>query len=187
MEVHKAEHKLYYDLDSYGHNGPLQIVYTKEHSPSHQHWHETLHNLGVDTNRSHMSGSNVGVWTNLAAVNPKTVTRAYSASAYYLPHAGRKNLVLLTEASAREITLQQDGEEWVAKGVRFECNGQELVARASREVIVSAGSVLSPQLLELSGIGNCSVLEAAGVAVKVNNPNVGENLQEHMSESSEAI
>jgi choline dehydrogenase-like flavoprotein len=48
------------------------------------------------------------------------------------------------------------------------------------EVILSAGSVQSPQLLELSGIGNPEILKAAGIDVKVENPNVGENLQEHM-------
>jgi choline dehydrogenase-like flavoprotein len=53
--------------------------------------------------------------------------------------------------------------------------------KASKEVILSCGSVQSPQLLELSGIGNHEILNAAGINVKVNNPNVGENLQEHMS------
>ena len=53
--------------------------------------------------------------------------------------------------------------------------------RACEEVIVSAGSVQSPQLLELSGIGNQAILQNAGITVKIDNPNVGENLQEHMS------
>lgn len=55
--------------------------------------------------------------------------------------------------------------------------------KAAREVIISAGSIQSPQILELSGIGRRDVLEAAGVELKVDSPNVGENLQDHMSMS----
>ena len=56
--------------------------------------------------------------------------------------------------------------------------------RLDGEVILCAGSVQSPQLLELSGIGSPKVLEAAGIEVKIENPAVGENLQEHMSSSA---
>lgn len=144
-----------------------------------------MHKLGVDTNRSHFSGSNVGVWTSLTGVSPELRERSYSATAYYRPNSGRANLVLLTEALVREVVLEREGENgaWAAKGVRFMWGGEEYVVRTEGEVIVCAGSVQSPQLLELSGIGNPDVLRAAGITVKVSNPNVGENLQEHMSES----
>ena len=92
--------------------------------------------------------------------------------------------MLLTEALVREVVLEKDEvERWGARGVRFERGGEEFVARTEGEVIVCAGSVQSPQLLELSGIGKREVLEAAGIEVKVENPNVGENLQDHMSQS----
>ena len=81
----------------------------------------------------------------------------------------------------REVVLEREGQEWVSRGVKFACGGRDFVAKTSKEVIVSAGSVQSPQILELSGIGDPAILEAAGVTVKVDNPNVGENLQEHMS------
>jgi choline dehydrogenase-like flavoprotein len=77
--------------------------------------------------------------------------------------------------------LEEEEGGWVAKGVRFSCNEDEFIASASREVILSAGSVQSPQLLELSGIGKPTVLENSGITVKVNNPNVGETLQENLS------
>jgi choline dehydrogenase-like flavoprotein len=81
----------------------------------------------------------------------------------------------------REITLEQRGEQWTVTGVRFDHGGQSYMAAASQEVVLSAGSVASPQLLELSGVGNPSVLERAGITVKVPNRDVGENVQEHMS------
>ena len=62
--------------------------------------------------------------------------------------------------------------------------GEEHVVKTEGEVIICAGSVQSPQLLELSGIGDPEVLKAAGVEVKVNNSAVGENLQDHMSTSA---
>jgi len=158
------------------------VTYLREYSVSHQYWHETLNQLGVETNESHMSGSNVGVWTNVVAVDPKTVTRAYSATAYYLPNAERQNLVLLTGAAVQEVILEQQDQDWVARGVRFGHGEKEFKAKASKEVIISCGSVASPQLLELSGIGDPLMLKAANIPVKVANSNVGEHLQDHMSE-----
>jgi len=77
--------------------------------------------------------------------------------------------------------LEQVNGKWTATGVKFSCGGAEFTVAASKEVILSAGTVGSPHLLELSGIGIPSVLEAAGISVKVANNNVGENLQDHIS------
>lgn len=80
-----------------------------------------------------------------------------------------------------EIILHESNGQHVATGVRFSCKGQERVVSASREVILSAGTVKSPQVLELSGIGSPKVLAQANVPVKVDSPMVGENLQDHLS------
>ena len=114
-------------------------------------------------------------------MTPDKRERSYSATAYYRRNSARENLHLLTEAFVQEIVLEQENGQWVAKGVRFIHGGEEHIARTYGEVIVCAGSVQSPQLLELSGIGNLEVLKAAGVDAKIDNPAVGENLQEHMS------
>ncbi|WEW61529.1 hypothetical protein PRK78_007019 [Emydomyces testavorans] len=87
------------------------------------------------------------------------------------------------EAVTNEILLEKEDGEWTAKGVRVKCGGEEFIVKASKEVIISAGSVQSPQLLELSGIGNPKILEVAGIQTKVCNPNVGENLQDHLCKS----
>ncbi len=67
------------------------------------------------------------------------------------------------------------------EGVRFAHDDGTFQVYARREVIISAGAVQSPQLLELSGIGNRTVLSKAGIPTRVHNPNVGENLQDHIS------
>ena len=181
---YQAEHQAYYDPEDHGTNGPLHTIYTPEYGASHQYWHATLNKLGVETSRNHASGENVGSWTSLAGVDPSSQKRCYSAPAYYVPAAKRNNLILLAEATVREIVLEKDdGKGWVARGVRFAHGGREYTVRVEGEIILSAGSVQSPQLLELSGIGNREILEAAGIDVKVENPNVGENLQDHMCKS----
>lgn len=183
----QQQHEIHYSRDAMGIGGPLHITYLPEYSESHAHWHKTLNQLGVETNKSHLSGSNVGVWTNVVAVDPRTTTRSYSATAYYLPNANRPNLRVLANAAVREIVLEQRGEQWSTTGVRFDHGDRNYTVAASQEIILSAGSVASPQLLELSGIGNPSVLERAGITVKVTSPNVGENVQEHMSKPARQI
>jgi choline dehydrogenase-like flavoprotein len=74
------------------------------------------------------------------------------------------------------VNLDKHGDEYVATGVTF-VNGT--VITACREVIISAGTLKSPPLLELSGIGNTSLLEEAGIEALIDLPGVGENLQDH--------
>lgn len=107
--------------------------------------------------------------------------RSYSATAYYRPNAQRSNLIVLTGATVQEVLLESTDGDWTAKGARFTYEREEYVVHTEGEVVICAGSVQSPQLLELSGIGNPKVLQDAGIKVKVENPAVGENLQDHMS------
>ncbi|OIW33152.1 putative choline dehydrogenase [Coniochaeta ligniaria NRRL 30616] len=176
----KQENQLFYKADALGTSGPLQISYAAEYSACHVLWHDTLNSLGVETNKAHLAGSNVGAWTNMGAVDPDSMTRSYSVTGYYLPNAYRRNLVVLSEALVSEVVLSEHDGKWTATGVRFQHDGQGYIVSASKEVILSAGSVQSPQLLELSGIGGPGVLTRAGIAVKVENTNVGDHLQEHI-------
>lgn len=176
----RDQHRLAYEPSVFGDSGPIQVAYSREFSSSHSLWHKTLNALGLETNKAHLAGSNVGVWTNVCSVDPGTTTRSYSTS-YCPPGSPAANLHILTEASAQEIILAQNNGEWSATGVRFTHQGREFVVSVSREVILSTGSVQSPQILELSGVGKPDVLAAAGIPVKVSSPMVGENLQDHLS------
>ncbi len=101
--------------------------------------------------------------------------RSTTAVAYLHPVKSRANLQVITNAEARGIML--DGSR--ATGVRVRHGGIEQIVTARREVILSAGAIGSPQLLQVSGIGPVDVLKAAGVAVRHDLPGVGENLQDH--------
>jgi choline dehydrogenase len=106
----------------------------------------------------------------------KNGVRASTANAYLKPVRGRANLTVVTGALTERIVL--DGRR--AVGVAYRRGGAARTAMAAREVILAAGSIGSPQILQLSGIGPGAVLREAGVAVAHDLPGVGENLQDHL-------
>ncbi|MET3677740.1 MULTISPECIES: GMC family oxidoreductase N-terminal domain-containing protein [unclassified Pseudomonas] len=101
--------------------------------------------------------------------------RVSTSTAYLQPNRNRNNLHVVTDAVATGLII----ENGQVKGVRYQCAGRAHEARA-RETILSAGAIKSPQLLELSGIGEATRLNKLGIKVEVDLPGVGENLQDHM-------
>lgn len=106
----------------------------------------------------------------------KDGVRASTSNAYLRTAMKRSNLTLRTGVLTHKVIFDGD----TATGIQFEKNGKVEVANASKEVILSAGSIGSPQLLQLSGIGPKDVLEKAGVPLFKELPGVGENLQDHL-------
>jgi choline dehydrogenase/4-pyridoxate dehydrogenase len=101
--------------------------------------------------------------------------RESAATAYLHPVLKRPNLTVAVRAHATAIVF--DGQR--ATGVEYAQDGERRMARASREVILSGGAINSPQLLQLSGIGDPATLRALGISVKAALPGVGRNLQDH--------
>lgn len=106
----------------------------------------------------------------------KNGVRWSAANAYLKPALSRPNLTVLTQALTHKVLL----EDTRAVGVEYERAGKKTAAYADREVLISAGSIGSPHLLQRSGIGPASVLRAAGIDVIHDLPGVGENLQDHL-------
>jgi len=102
--------------------------------------------------------------------------RCSAAKAYLRPARHRPNLHVQTGAMVTQVVLE-DGR---AVGVRWQRDGREHQATARAEVILSAGALQSPQLLQLSGIGPAHLLQEHGIAVQHDLPGVGENLQDHL-------
>jgi len=109
-------------------------------------------------------------------VNQKNGRRWSSARAFLKPVLSRKNLKVETHAHATRILFE--GKR--AVGVEFLQDGAVRRIRARREVILAAGAIASPQLLQLSGIGDGAVLQQHGIDVVHHLPGVGENLQDHL-------
>ncbi|MEM9765617.1 MAG: GMC family oxidoreductase N-terminal domain-containing protein, partial [Pseudomonadota bacterium] len=103
-------------------------------------------------------------------------TRASTARCYLRPAMRRRNLRLVRHAHARRLVIS----EGRVTGVVYEKDGFETVATARAEVILAAGAVNSPQLLQLSGIGPGDVLRRAGIPVAHEQPHVGRHMQDHL-------
>ncbi|KAI9662535.1 MAG: hypothetical protein M1821_008702 [Bathelium mastoideum] len=129
------------------------------------------------------SGDHLGFYSSLGAVdrtNDKG-NRSYSATGYLRPNLGRPNLKVLTEALASKVLLEQNGAgNPRATGVEFVHDGKKHQVHAAREVVLSAGVIQSPQLLELSGIGDPQILSSVGLDCVVENESVGANFQDHV-------
>ncbi|HVG52412.1 MAG TPA: GMC family oxidoreductase N-terminal domain-containing protein [Xanthobacteraceae bacterium] len=102
--------------------------------------------------------------------------RASTSKAFLKPVRARANLKVETEALAQRILF--DGRR--AAGVTYRQGGGLKTARARREVIVSTGSIKTPQLLQVSGVGPAALLAQHGIPVVLDKPGVGENLQDHL-------
>ena len=111
----------------------------------------------------------------VARTGPNRGKRSYAARGYLEANQHRPNLKVLCEALASNVVLEGNA----AKGVTFTHNGSKHTVNAKKEVIVSCGVIQSPQLLELSGIGDPEVLKAAGIECKVENLGIGNNFQDH--------
>ena len=106
----------------------------------------------------------------------KKGVRCSSYSAYLAPVTHRSNLTVIKNTLVKRIIIKNK----VAVGVECLHQGRVESIRANKEVILSAGAIASPMLLQLSGIGPTQVLQAAGVEAKHDLPGVGENLQDHL-------
>ncbi|WP_170444885.1 GMC family oxidoreductase [Ruegeria arenilitoris] len=130
--------------------------------------------IGIQPRADFNDGNNEG--SGFFEVNQKNGVRWNTAKGFLRPARKRPNLRVLTEAETLGLIL----EGKTVRGVRFARGGTEYRALAGAEVLLAAGSINSPKLLELSGIGDPQVLAAQGIAVQHENAGVGANLQDHL-------
>jgi choline dehydrogenase len=131
---------------------------------------------GIPATDDFNRGSNEGV--GYFEVNQKRGVRWNTSKAFYRPVRGRPNLTLWTGALTTRVLLE--GQRAVGVEVQREGGGAPVQVRAAREVVLCAGAVGTPQLLQLSGIGPGALLHEHGIAVQHELPGVGENLQDHL-------
>ncbi|RKL50829.1 hypothetical protein BFJ72_g282 [Fusarium proliferatum] len=166
-----------YGSKGVGDSGPVKAVINRI-IPKHQEsWIPTLNKLGVRKNLESLGGNPLGVMYQPSSIDPSNYNRSYSANAY--TEISGSNLEILADTVVAKINVSGPAakKKAIATGVTLQ-DGTYVKAR--REVILSAGSIQSPGLLEQSGIGSKSVLSAAGIKQIVDLPGVGENLQDHL-------
>ncbi|KAF7331343.1 GMC oxidoreductase [Mycena kentingensis (nom. inval.)] len=170
-----------HDLASRGKDGPIQVTVPFSVSTIDKLFQATCAAKGLKQIKDPYGGDINGTWMASANLDPKTWKRSYAATGYYLPNKGRKNLTVLTEAMVARVLFADaaKGADLVAAGVEFIHGGKTHKVHAKKEVILSTGTIKSPQLLELSGIGRKEILEKIGVECKIDLRGVGQNVQDH--------
>ncbi|MFY2610332.1 GMC family oxidoreductase [Achromobacter ruhlandii] len=157
-----------------GTEGPLNATSIKTPHPLVEGLIGAAGALGLPHVRDFNTGEQEGVgYYQLTTRNGR---RCSTAVAYLRPARGRANLRVETGAHAMAILF----EGTRACGVRYRQDGQVRTLRARREVILCAGALQSPQLLQLSGVGPAALLRRFGIGVVRDLPGVGENLQDHL-------
>ena len=130
--------------------------------------------IGIPEVSDFNAGDNEG--SDYFEVNQKTGVRWSAARGFLKPVLSRRNLQLVTDAHVEHVIIE-DGR---AVGVRYRRGATTAEARADGEVILAAGAIGTPQLLELSGVGRPEALAKIGRPVILESPGVGENLQDHL-------
>lgn len=157
-----------------GAHGPLQISDLRNENAACNDWLRAAEGYGLPRNPDFNGESAFGSGAYQLTLRGRW--RDSAATAFLHPALKRPNLTLETRARVTEILFEGPR----ASGVRYVQNGKMHEARAEREVILCGGSVQTPQLLQLSGIGPAKLLSEHGIDVRVDAPEVGENLQDHL-------
>lgn len=161
------------DGDSRGRGGPLKVTPSEWTNPLCEAFLAGAETLGIPRNPDYNSGIQFG-----AAYAQRTIAsgrRQSAATAFLRPNLRNPNLQVLSNAHVTEVTLEGP----VATGVRVHKGGRNFEVTARREVILAGGVINSPQLLQLTGIGDPDHLKDIGVPVRHALPGVGQNLRDH--------
>lgn len=165
-------------------SGPLAVSTGEGFGPNNSAWMDAFENLSLKMDDDPRNGSAVGAFQQAATIDPITKTRNSSASAYLTDEVrARPNLSILTDTVVSQVILNKVDDETsqaIARGVEVRSeNGVKRTIRASHEVVLAAGALQTPQILELSGIGDRELLTEQGIPVIIENASVGCNLQDH--------
>jgi len=161
-------------VDSYGAGGEMRIEDPRVRWEVLDAWRAAAAECGIAPIRTFNTGDNTGC--AYFQMNQKRGVRWSATKAFLRPVLRRRNLTVLTGAHVSR--LQFEGRS--CAGVEFRAGGDERAAVAKREVVLAAGSIGSPQLLQLSGVGPGALLQSFGVPVVHDLAEVGSNLQDHL-------
>jgi choline dehydrogenase-like flavoprotein len=172
-----------YQSSAHGFRGPLTTCISPHMTPSdiHDVFNTTFKKLGIPPRHEFNGGELRGFGVQAATQDGLTDIREDAARAYYYPVMDRQNLVVIVNTTGTRILWSRDSPDGSAVASAAEVssqNGEVSTIHADREIVLSAGAIRSPAILENSGVGNPSVLSRQSIDVKVNLPSVGENLQD---------
>jgi choline dehydrogenase len=165
--------------DTHGHGGEWRIEKQRLRWDVLDSFAEAATQTGIEATDDFNDGDNAGV--GYFDVNQRSGWRWNTSKAFLRPAKSRPNLTIWTEAQAEKLTFATSGDGRLrCNCVRVNHKGRSVLASATGEVVLSAGAVNSPQILQLSGIGPAGLLKQHGIEVVLDAPHVGENLQDHL-------
>lgn len=174
----KSENNIHGGDEFHGDNGPLHVSELLSPRDISKAFVEAGIANGLDHNQDFNGEKQdgVGLYQVTHFHGEKQGQRCSAAAAYLHPVQSRPNLTTITHAQANRVIIEDNK----ATGVIYEKDGAEQTVMARHEVILSGGAFGSPKVLMLSGIGPKDQLQALGIEVVVDAPEVGENLQDHL-------
>lgn len=179
-EVRQFFQGMKYDLQDQGSDGPVQVSFGDQYMPYHGAWLNTFKALGYSQVEDPIKGAGTGPFVSPGAVDPATHTRSHAGAAYFGDSVqARPNLRVVTGALVEKLIFERRDGLVVATAVQVRKDGNTYKIPVKKEAILAAGATHTPHILELSGIGNADLLRSHGIEPVVNNPGVGENLQDH--------
>ncbi|PDT27965.1 choline dehydrogenase [Rhizobium sp. L9] len=165
--------------DMHGHGGEWRIEKQRLKWDILESFAEAAVEAGIPRSDDFNSGDNEGV--GYFEVNQRSGWRWNTSKAFLRPVKNRPNLTIWTQSHVERLILETEGSgRKRCAGVVVRRQGQRAEVQARREVILSAGAIGSPQVLQLSGIGPAGLLKRHGIEVVHDLPGVGENLQDHL-------
>ena len=164
--------------DFHGSGGELRVEERRVNWEILDVWRDAAEQCGIPKIDEFNRGDNFG--NAYFQMNQRTGKRWSAARAFLDAAQQRPNLTVMTEATVESLSLSQDPDGIRATGVKLLHKGQRLEIQAAKEVLLAAGAVASPQLLQLSGIGPQNELQSHSIAVRHNLDGVGQNLQDHL-------
>ncbi|MAR28605.1 MAG: choline dehydrogenase [Gammaproteobacteria bacterium] len=164
--------------DFHGSGGELRVEERRVNWEILDVWRDAAEQCGIPKIDEFNRGDNFG--NAYFQMNQRTGKRWSAARAFLDAAQQRPNLTVMTEATVESLSLSQDPNGIRATGVKLLHKGQRLEIQAAKEVLLAAGAVASPQLLQLSGIGPQNELQSHSIAVRHNLDGVGQNLQDHL-------
>jgi choline dehydrogenase-like flavoprotein len=173
--LRSESNEFYADSPYHATGGPIKVVHIPRPNPLNLAFLEAMGALGFRPNADFNGPDPEGYGLRQGTI--RGGRRDSTARAFLRPAMRRANLKVETDALATRILI----EAGRAVGVEMRILGQHKRVDARREVIVCGGAILSPQLLQLSGIGDGAALNALGIEVKAHLPGVGANLHDHLA------
>ncbi|OBS25046.1 hypothetical protein FPOA_05582 [Fusarium poae] len=177
----KRKYGVTVDPSAHGSSGFIHSTYSPFFWPTTKNFVQAAEELDISISVDQANGNAIGGYFCPHNTNPKTVTRS-SAQDYYSAVSSRKNLQLLSGHQVTRVLTKKSGKSVTATGVEFakSKDSKRSTIKTKKEVILAAGSIHTPQILQVSGIGDPALLSSIDVPVVVDLPAVGQNFHDHV-------